>query len=251
MGKIMNEIIQTFLTFFTLFAKVFKWVIHKSQLWIFRIRNSKPPLNESRARQIAYSVLSGSIERAISYRNIDSKHLFIAVLRRGTEDEEDDHDYRIYIIEQFGNTYRSIWNSEPLLFSPQFQITDIDGDGCKEVVFIENDFGTGAGSRVMFVYSTYRKQLFQIREFYNWQDAAGPISPQLEVEPETDKDFLEALEHCAVKLGFLQSHVVDFDNPDFAVQRWHAENGRRRDGSVNLYFYNGRPSYGASVLSVK
>ena len=229
----MIEIIETIATLLGLLAKPFRWGIRKARLSMFRIASKRRPLDQLKAREITYSILSGYIVCAVAYRNIDSQHVFISAVRRSSEDQSDN---RIYVLEQFGNTYRSIWNSEPFFDLPQFQITDIDGDGIYEVVFTETSFGTGGGSRFMFIYSTTKKQQFQIREFYNWQDAAGPASPQIEVEPDTDKEFIGNIERFAVKQGFLQSKIVDFDKPEFAAQRWHAENGRKTSGAVKLFF---------------
>lgn len=240
----MIDPIQIIQTIFSPAAKLVKWAYHRLRILIFHFINRKPPLDESKARQIAHSILSGNIVQAIAYRNINSKHIFIAAIRRTSED---DYDSRIYILEQLGNTYMSIWNSEPILATAPLKAEDIDGDGINEVILIEKFYGTGGGAEVMSVYSSRQRQLFQIKQHYDWQDAAGPVAPQIEVEPESEGGFLEALERYALKEGFLQSHLADLNSPDFAVQRWHASNGRKKSGVINLHFYNGSSSYLNSI----
>ncbi len=226
--------------------KFLKKVLYKIGFLAFRIRNRKPALNESNARRIASSVLAGHIVKVISYRNIGSKHIFLTGVRCSSVD---DHDYQVYVLEQFGNNYRVIWKSEPIIKSnpPSVQVVDIDKDEIKEIIFIDESFGTGAGLRVMYIYSTFKNQLFQIMEKYDWQDAAGPISPQIEIVPEPDKEFSRAIEQYALKQGYLKDEFVDLNKPEYAVQKWHTLNGVKRKGMVKLFFYDNRPKYGASI----
>ncbi len=213
---------------------------------MFHFRNRTSPFDELKARKIAYSVLSGSIMHAIPYRNLNSKHVFIAVAHR---DSKDSLDKKISILEQFGKAFRTIWESEePLLHISQFQVADIDEDGTNEVVFTTEYYGTGAYSKHMFVYSTAKKQLFELIESYDTQDLSGPVSPQIDVNPKTDEDFIEAIEHYAVEQGFLQTtQTIDLDSPDFAVQRWYISNGAKMKGAVKLHFYSDRPRYPTSI----
>jgi len=244
----MKEIIMQILQWlFTCFGGPFiKQKIHKGRLWIFHFRNRKPPLDELKVRKIAYSVLSGSIMLAIPYRNLNSKHVFIAVAHR---ESKESFDKKISILEQFGKAFRTIWESErPLLHISQFQVADIDEDGTNEVIFTTEEYGTGAYSKRMFVYSTVKKQLFELCEDYDNQNLAGPVSPQIDVNPKSDEDFIEAIEHYAVEQGFLQTtQTVDFDSPDFAVQRWHVSNGTKMKGAVKLHFYSDKPRWSSSI----
>jgi hypothetical protein len=218
----------------------------KVRLQLFLLRDRKPPIDEITATQLAVSVLAGHIERAIACRNIDSDHTFIAVARRESQSE---HSSQIHVLEQFGKTFRAIWSSEVLLYNTGLHVDDIDRDGSKEVVFTEESFGTGAGTRVMGVYSILKNQLCQIREIYNWQDAAGPVSPTIETDACPDNRFLHAVEKYAVGLKFLEGRPIDLNKPDFAMQAWHAMNGRRRSGRVLLRFYPGRPMERGSVVA--
>ena len=105
------------------------------------------------------------------------------------------------------------------------------------------------GSRTLFVYSCKREQLYQITESYHWADAAGPVSPQIEIQPETDSGFIEDIEKYAVRKGLLAMKRVDLGAPEFASERWHADNGRKRTGLLKLHYYEGRSVCGASITA--
>jgi hypothetical protein len=230
-------------------SRLFSAIRREVRLQLFRMRDKNPPIDEVAAMQLSASVLSGHIDRAIAYRNIDSDHIFIAVARRESQSE---YASQVYILEQFGNTYRSIWSSEDLWSNAGLYVDDINRDGNKEVVFTQESFGTGGGAREMLVYSIARNQLCRISEIYNWQDAAGPVSPRIEIDDCPDKRFLRAVEKYAVGLRFLQGKPIDLGKPDFAMQAWHADNGRRRSGRVLLRFYPGRPTnFGSVTASLK
>src|SRR5713226_10417070 len=172
-------------------SRLFAAIGSEVRLQLFLLRDKKPPIDEITAMQFSAAVLSGHIDRAIAHRNIDSDHIFIAVARRESQSH---HSSQIHVLEQFGNTYRPIWSSEALWDNTGLHVDDINRDGSKEIIFTEESFGTGAGTRVMTVYSLVRNQVCQIREIYNWEDAAGPVSPRIEIDPCPDRRFLRAVE---------------------------------------------------------
>jgi len=211
----------------------------------FRWRDRRPPLDEQTAFNTAFSVLAGRIQQCVPFRNIDSARVFIAVVRANEPFEE------IYLLEKFGLTFRRIWSIEKLIGLKNFAIADIDGDGNKEVVFEEASYGTGGGMKTLFVYYHSRRKLVRVSERLHWANAAGPVSPEVKVEPEPagadDERYVVAVEKYAVTCGFLTQTSVDFDNPEFAAARWHFENGEPMEGKVKLHFYSGRPRCGNSV----
>src|SRR5216683_2252738 len=222
---------------------------HKARIWSFRLRTRQLPFAEAKAKEIAYSVLAGDILRAISYRNLDSPHVFIASLRRSSEV---DFDPRVYVLEQIGETYKVIWKSDRLYntIPTAFEVQDVDGDGNREIVFEDQSYGTGGGSRSLMVYSTGTSRLFSVTESLNWQNRAGPVAPEIEIKPADVPEMTRVLEAVAKSHGFLQpGTVVDFDSPEFSVQRWHKENGTRTSGTVKIHYYQGYPPCKASVVA--
>jgi len=236
-------------TVFSVLWKPLKTASRKARIWSFRLRTRQPPFAEVKAKEIAYSVLAGDILRAISYRNVDSPHVFIASIRRSSEI---DFDPRVYVLEQIGETYKVIWKSDRLYNSvpTAFGVQDVDGDGNREVVFEDQSYGTGGGSRSLMVYSTSNSRLFSVTESLNWQNRAGPFSPEIEIKPADAPEMIRILEAIAKTHGFLQpGKVVDFDSPDFSVQRWHKENGTRTSGIVRLHYYQGYPPCKATFVA--
>jgi hypothetical protein len=62
--------------------------------------------------------------------------------------------------------------------------------------------------------------------------------------------MVRVLEAVAKSHGFLQpGKVVDFNSPEFSVQRWHKENGTRTSGIVRLHYYQGHPPCKATVVA--
>src|SRR5260370_14703166 len=124
----------------------------KARIWSFRLRTRQLPFAEAKAKEIAYSVLAGDILRAISYRNLDSPHVFIASLRRSSEV---DFDPRVYVLEQIGEPYKVIWRSDRLYYTipTAFYLQDVDGDGHREVLFQDHSYVTDRSSRTLIVIS--------------------------------------------------------------------------------------------------
>jgi len=234
-------------TAFGVLRKPFNVASRRARIWLFRMNTRQPPFAEFKAKEIAYSVLAGDILRAISYRNIDSRHVFIAALRRSSEI---DFDPAVYVLEQIGETYKVIWKSDRLFrtAATAFEVQDVDADGNQEVVFEDQSYGTGGGSRSLMVYSTSNSRLFSVTESLDWQNRAGPVSPEVEIKPADVPEMTRVLEAVARSHGFLQpGTVVDFDLPEFSVQRWHKENGTRTSGIVRIHYYQGYPTCKASV----
>lgn len=236
-------------TAFAALRKPLKAASRKTHIGSFRLLTKRPPFAEVKAKEIAYSVLAGDILRAISYRNVDSPHVFIAALRRSSEI---DYDLRAYVLEQIGQTYKVIWKSDHLytMGSTTFEVRDVDGDGDREVIFEDQSYGTGGGYRSLMVYSTRHSRLFSLTECLNWQNRARPISPEIEIKPDDSPGMVRVLEAVARNHGYLQpGAVVDFDSPEYSVQRWHKENGTRTSGVIRLHYYRGYPPCQASVVA--
>jgi hypothetical protein len=230
-------------------SKPIKAGAQRARVWLFRVRTRECPLPEGKAKQIAHSVLAGDVLRGISFRNIDSPHVFVASLRRSSEK---DFDLKVYVLEQIGESFRVVWKSDRLCSSipTDIEVRDVDGDGNSEVIFEDQSYGTGGGSKSLFVYSIESSRLFSVTESLNWQERAGPISPEIEIKTGGAPEMARVLEEVATKHGFLKpGRVVDFDAPEFAVQRWHKENGTRTAGTISRHYYPGYPLYKATVVT--
>jgi hypothetical protein len=88
---------------------------------------SKPPLTEQEALAVAFLVLRGYIVNATPYRNLRTKHKFIAVLRSASKA---DTDASVHVLEEFAGAYREIFASEHLLRvgsgADRFWVEDLD-----------------------------------------------------------------------------------------------------------------------------
>lgn len=230
------------------FLKASKWVVHKTHLALFRLRDRKPPLNEPTAIGIAYFTLGGSISKAISYRNINTKQIFIACIRKESDEA---FEYTVHILEKMGGAFIELWCSDStsaIIDHENFNVIDINNDGVKELVYEVSSYGSGAGSRSLYVYSTEKKELYEITEYDNYSDAAAPPACPIIMNLGDDERLKQAIIRYASTRGYLKEpEPIDFDNPRYAIQRWHKENGIKRNGVVKIHIYSGEPVYGASI----
>ncbi len=226
--------------------KLLKYCYQQARLTYFKLANRKPPLNEIQASHIAHSVLAGEILSAKAYKNLDSKHTFIAVVRKNSGESS---DRRIFLLEQIGNTYRPIWFSDPL-FSMQskFDIEDINRDGIHEIIYSYESFGTGAGMRILNVYLPKDNQVVQLSENYDWQNTIEPAAPKIEIKPKIDKKLFEAIERHATKVGFLQEETISTSSLKYRQQLWHINKNNHRK-ETELLMFPGKPDYGNSVTA--
>lgn len=225
-----------------------KWAWRRGQRARFRLEERKPPFHKIDAIRAARSTLGGNIVAAVPFRNLGSKNIYIAAARRSSDE---DYGVRIVILEQAGGAYITKWIGDELLGDfndEEFQVLDIDGDGSKEVTFQVESYGSGAGSKSLYIYSPRRNILAEVTEFYNSSDAASPDIYPIKIETGDDEKFREAVIKYAHGRGLLQGNeVVDYDLPKFAVLRWHKENGDKRSGRVRTHLYSGEPDRGNSI----
>ena len=239
-------------TLYAPFQKGVTKVWQRVRIRLFKSRHIKPPLSDSEALSAATSMLGGDVPLARSFRNISTNHIFIAALGRSSEQNV---DWRVSLLEQLGSTFHIIWKSEVLasLSKPRLEVEDIDDDGNCEVIYEDQSFGTGGGYRSLNVYSIESRQVTTLKESLNWQDLSGPLSPVVTIEPHGEKDLLRQIETLASKMGFLKPPTeVDFEKPEFAVQRWHKENGKFPQARIRTHYYKGAPhSLATLVVTVR
>lgn len=232
--------------FFSAAWREIKYAWERLRVW--RSRRQKPPFEEAEAAKIIYPLLAGHIVRAISYRNVGSKNVFIAAMRRSSER---DHDASVHVLEQTGGTFRELWKSESMLFldGKNLEVKDVDRDGHREIILEYKSRGTGAGTRVLMVYSTRSRQLLRLSEYRSWQNLAGPTAAEVSIEPEDDPEAVAILETEAKRRGLLQAAApIDLNNLEFSIQRWHKENGAHPIGEIRIHLYPGWPPYGSTVV---
>jgi len=224
--------------------KTGSWIRRQAKLRYFRWQDREPPINEVTALRHARSVLGGNIFIGIPFRNLNSKSQFLAVART---QHDADSQVRIHILEQVGAAYLQRWKSEEMWGSfdrDSLHVVDLDKDGIKEIAFESSSFGSGAGSKYLYVYSLKHEQLFEVEEFYDYSNASTPDVFLVKLDAGTNERFRAALINYASSRGFLQGNEsVDYDDPKFAVLRWHKENGDKRIGKVKVHWYNGNPVY--------
>jgi hypothetical protein len=235
------SVVKTGQSLYTMAQKPLSRFWQWGRVRVFKLRNRKPPLNDAKAKQAATSVLGGDVPTAISFRNISTEHILIAALRRSSEK---DFDWRVFLLEQLGSTFQIVWKSDMLcsFTKSQIEVQDIDGDGNCEVIYEDQSFGTGGGSRSLYVYFPDSRKLHSLTESLNWQSLSGPVSPEVRIEPQGDAKLVSQIERVASTRGFLKpSTEIDFDKPEFAAQRWHKENGKFPQGKIKIHYYQGLP----------
>ncbi len=242
-----STIISVLQLIFSPAIKVSKVIANGARQRYFKWHEKKQAAGRITALRIARATLGGSIIVAIPFRNINSKTPFLAVIRK---EHDEEFNGRAYILEQVGGAYSQLWVSDEIYgVSDQdvIEVVDLDNDGIKEIAFESSSFGSGAGTKRLYVYSIKQKQLFEVTEFYNYSIAGTPmVSP--EINAGTNEKFRQAIINYATGRGFLQGNEpVDYEDPKFSIDRWHKENGDKRAGKVSIHLYKGRPVYGASI----
>jgi|GEM_PF-2643222 len=224
--------------------KMLKYLYRQARLAYFKLVNRKPPLNEAEASHIAHSVIAGGILSAKAYKNLGSKHIFIAGVR---ENSGENSDRRVFLLEQIGNTYMAIWFSDPLYsMQPKIEIADINRDGIHEIIYADESFGTGAGLRNLTVYLPKDNQVVQLSESYDWQNTTEPVAPRIEIKPDIDRKLSETIERYATKIGFLQEKTISTSSLKYREQSWHLNNNSNKS-EFEISLFAGKPEYSNSI----
>lgn len=221
--------------------KVWRWLRYQC----FYLFVNKTPYTEKEARQIAYGVLSGHIDKVICFRNIDEKRPYVLVKVRNSVEE---HNYRFVLLKKMGNTFIQDWEFEAVLLITDFEIVDIQKNGYHNFAFIEQSAGSGADTKILNIVDLINKEHIKIIEHIDWTTPKNPHSPEVITKPEDiDEELLPKIEKYAASKGFFEQNKVDFSKPEHAIQNWHRMNGEISEGEVKLRFYSGEPVYGASI----
>jgi len=203
-----------------------------------------------KAKSIAFSVLGGAIVEVVPYRDRDNPHQLMAVMRKPSDRDEFSH--RIFILEQFGSAWRVVWESEELFGTPDlrvFKVHDVDRDGVGEISFGIVFGGSGIGETV-YLYVPSDKRTYWVSIVLT---SSIPLANKIEtMEPESPADqlYLDALESICDKAGLVgPPPEIDLDDPQYAVLRWHKENGELLHGQVEIHLYEGPRECGGSIAA--
>lgn len=223
------------------------------RLLVFRLGNRlKPSMDRDTAMAIAFATLGGSVIAAIPYRDLGNPHRLIGAIRKP-------HDktwvHRIYILEQFGQSWRVKWESEDLyehLNLKAFSLHDVDNDGMSEISFAFSSFGTGGGGETVYLHVPAKEQTYPASIGRFWADPTSPPMAEIRVHPagKAEQVYMRAIETICDQLG-LTAPVprVDLDDPRYAVLRWHKENGQITHGEVKIHLYEGTPFDQSTIVA--
>lgn len=233
--------------------KALKRPFHWLRLVVFRLENRLvPSMDSDTAMAVTFATLGGSVIAAIPYRDLGNPHRLIAAIRKPHDEAL---NYRIYILEQFGQSWRVKWESEDLyehLNLKAFSLHDVDNDGMSEISFALASFGTGGGGETVYLHVPAKEQTYSVHIGRFWADPTSPPMSQIRVHPpeRIDQVYLHAIEAICDQLGLTASvPSVDLDDPRYAVLRWHKENGKLTHGQVKIHLYQGIPADRSTIVA--
>ncbi len=216
-------------------------------VWNNLFKRSKPYTNEE-AMEYAYGLLSGSIVEIQSFRNFSNGNIYIIAKAK---EKKEEYFFKLILLKKVGSTFIREWDQELMSFTEDFEIIDLQKIGSHFILFIENSFGSGAGTRILYALNSSSKELFKVIEHHDWSDMTRVYTPTIEFSPkDIDQKLLKSLEKYALAKEMLKGKRVDFSIPEYAVRNWHRMNGEIKKGDVELYFYPGRPTYSSSPTEV-
>jgi hypothetical protein len=202
---------------------VWKWISKKGALLKFKLFSNKRPYGDAEAKQLAQGVLAGRVEEAYSFRNVNSNKIYLAVLHRGSME---DYILKFVLLKQLGNSFEKSYETDLFRFPTDFEVVDIDNDGIHEVAYIIKDGGSGAGTNILNLYSIKENKLYELSEFFEWQNALTADVSEVSITENMSTTLKKHFENYAVKKGFLQKRPIDLSKPENAVQNWHSMNGK-------------------------
>lgn len=224
--------------------KPIKKIIRKTLILIHKRRENPIPIIKDENTVI--SLTGRKPLKVISYTNLKSKKIYIVSLLKY---EGYKFDTEILLFEECGNTFITIWQSEPLIGNCTLEVKDIDSDGFNEILFGEADFGNSLGSKTIHLYSYEKNSLYTITEYYNFSATRKVYSPNVRIIPDDKSYLLECFQNFASKNGFFEKNDFDINNSKFSEQIWHIENNLKKSKKIKIRFYDGFPNQNASIGS--
>ena len=221
--------------------------IYTQYVWNNLFKRSQP-YSKKEALEYAYGIVSGQISEIWSFRNFADGRVYILVK---VKEVKEDYFEKLVLLKKVGDSFIREWETELIIYTTDFEVKDLLKNGVHFILFIENSFGSEAGTKTLHAFNSKSLVMYQIIEHHDWSDLSRAYSPEPEFQPkEIDLKLSKKLEDFAKSKEMLRSKRVDFDSPDNAVLNWHRLNGSITSGEVELYFYPGRPTYGSSPNEV-
>jgi len=210
---------------------------------------AKTPYSDKEAKEYAYSVVSGQIDKITSFHNFSENRSYILAT---VKENKEDFFLKLVLLKKMGNTFVLDWEHKLISYVDDITTLDIQKKGLNFILFIEKSYGSGGGTKTLHAFNSITKESFQVIEHYNWSDLTRSSTPTLDLVPKNmGKEFFELLETYALTKGMLNGTRVDFSKPEHAIQNWHRMNGDIKNGEVNLFFYPGKPVYGSGILEME
>lgn len=221
----------------------------KIKYYGYKFLTPKTPYTKEEALELAYSVVSGQIHKVTSFKNFSEDREYILAT---VKENKEDYFLKLVLLKRIGNTFTRNWEHKLISYVDDIDALDLQKTGVNFILFVEESYGSGGGSKTLHAFNSVTKEAFQVTELYNWSDLTRSSVPSLDLTPkDMDKEFFELLETYASTKDMLKGARIDFSKPDHAIQNWHQMNSKIKKGEVNLCFYPGKPVYGSSILEAK
>lgn len=198
------------------------------------------PYNTEEAYRIAYSVLSGNIDKAFSYKNNINNNTYIVVVKN---DDYNELTRDICVLKKVGNTFMKYWENNYIGYLSDVKVVDINNDGVGEVYFLIEYSGTAGGGKTISFFFTELNQCYQVEEYHYWGNSSGPINPNITFNPNNNEKVIDYIIGYIEDNDLLHFEKVSFEDPKYAVQKWHHDNGTIKEGMINITYYDGKPLY--------
>jgi len=116
-----------------------------------------------------------------------------------------------------------VWKSERLFRTAPtaFEVQDVDGEGNREVGLRIGSTDRQAGSRTFDGLFREQLRMFSVDRVSELAQPAGPFLQRFEIKPADSPELIKVLEAVARSRFLQQGTVVDFESPEFSVERWH------------------------------
>ena len=175
MWNILQEVLAKLPTYY--FGKMAKTI--KVRAFYF-LNKHMVQIKDFHQIDIAHTVLGGKILASFPYRNLGNNHVYILAARA---DHSDIHNYKVYLLEQFGPVYRKVWESQMLWgwvsMSDYLVSQDCDRDGVREISYGSLSFGSGGGVASLFLFVPATTKLYELKVDFDWQNHLAPPMPEI------------------------------------------------------------------------
>ena len=214
-------------------------------VWVrFRLPQiqKRVPADDDLSRS-AFSVLGGSVERVMAYRDLPGGRLRMLACRKPFDQS---YELQFFLLEQFGPSFRVVWSNPQnwcVSNSTKVRVADMDRDGVHEIYVVTASYGTGGGSEDLHCFVPVRNASYTVSWQLDWQSWDSAPVRRITADFE-DPAILRIMEQVAAEFGLCRPDPeIDLSDPKNAVLRWRKENGDMTNGRVKAHHYPGVPNY--------